>query len=43
MPIFDNYAEKDNDPIVKPEGEVDGDNLILNPDKPAKHIPNLNL
>lgn len=27
------------DPIIKQEGEVDGDNLILNPDKPRPKLP----
>lgn len=27
------------DPIVKEEGDVDSDNLILRPDKPKPHVP----
>ena len=30
------------DPIVKEEGAVDGDNLILQPDKPEKKLPDIN-
>lgn len=30
--------EKDIYPIVKEEGEVDGDNLILQPEKPKNNI-----
>ena len=29
------------DPIEKPEGNVDGDNLLLNPDKIKKRLPNI--
>lgn len=29
------------DAIVKPEGDVDGDNLILNPKKLEDHLPNI--
>lgn len=33
--------EKDIDPIVKPEGDVDGDNLIImDPTGPKKRLPN---
>mgnify|MGYP000630973941 CR=1 FL=1 len=27
--------------ITKPEGEVDGDNLILHPQEPKPHLPNV--
>ncbi|CAD8073214.1 unnamed protein product [Paramecium primaurelia] len=38
---FNRYVEIDHDPIQKPDGPLDGDNLILNPDKPKPHIPTL--
>ncbi|KRW99078.1 hypothetical protein PPERSA_07331 [Pseudocohnilembus persalinus] len=38
-----NLAKDLLDPIEKPEGDYDGDNLILNPDKPKKRLPNINL
>lgn len=31
------------DPIEKPEGQADGDNLLLNPDKPSKKMMNVNM
>lgn len=30
------------DPIEKPEGDVDGDNLLLNPKLPEKKLPEVN-
>lgn len=34
--------EKDTGPIVKPEGDVDGDNLILeNPGRVTKKLPDI--
>jgi hypothetical protein len=30
------------DPITKPEGDVDGDNLILHPHEPKAHLPDIN-
>lgn len=35
--------ERDTEPIQKPEGDVDGDNLILNPQKAQKKIPTIDL
>lgn len=29
------------DPITKPEGNSDGDNLILNPKRLEDHLPNI--
>lgn len=29
------------DPITKPEGNSDGDNLILEPQQPKPHLPNI--
>ena len=29
------------DPITKPEGHSAGDNLILNPQEPQPHLPNI--
>lgn len=35
--------EKDIDPIVKPEGDVDGDNLIIeDPSRPRQRLPDIN-
>lgn len=37
---LEKMQEKDIDPIVKPEGDVDGDNLILeDPSRPRKRLP----
>lgn len=39
---MEKMIEKDNDPIVKPEGDVDGDNLILdNPTRLKKRLPDV--
>lgn len=35
--------ERDCDPIQKPEGDVDGDNLILNPEKLKKKLQDIKL
>ena len=44
VPNFRKYHIKDlMDPIQKPDGEVDGDNLILNPDKLKKKLPDINM
>lgn len=29
------------DPIIKPEGDCDGDNLVLNPQQLQPHLPNI--
>ena len=33
--------EKDNNPIIKIDGFVEGDNLLLNPKLPEQHMPNI--
>lgn len=38
---FNRYVEVDHQPIEKPDGAMDGDNLVLNPDKPKPHIQGL--
>lgn len=39
VPDLERMLERGLVPIVKEEGEVDGDNLILNPDKPRPKLP----
>ena len=41
MVDFDRYQERDNEPIQKSDGDVPGDNLILNPQLLPKHLPNI--
>ena len=41
MVDFDRYEERDNEPIQKSDGDVPGDNLILNPQLLPKHLPNI--
>lgn len=43
VPDFENYQGRNTDPIEKPEGPVDGDNLILNPDRPQPKLPDINM
>lgn len=38
---FNRYVEVDHEPVQKAEGPVDGDNLVLFPDKLKKHIANI--
>lgn len=43
IPDLARMQERGLEPIVKEEGEVDGDNLILNPDKPRPNIPGFDM
>jgi len=44
IPEFSKQSKKDlMQPIEKPDFDVDGDTLILNPQKPGRKIPNINL
>ena len=43
VPNMEKMQERGLEPIVKEEGEVDGDNLILNPDKPRPNIPGFDM